>query len=82
VLEVVEGTANNLLRWAASVVELVAILCVLVAGRCQMKIPATTIIKAIAASDGKLNGHPSYLTRLQMIRLCKAWLKLKGASNV
>ena len=39
------------------------------------RISAKTIVKAIAASGGTLKGHPSHLTKLQMIMLCKAWLK-------
>lgn len=39
------------------------------------KIDAKTIVKAIAASGGTLKGHPAYLTKLEMISLCKAWLK-------
>jgi len=42
----------------------------------ERKLPtALTVIKAIAAADGKLKTSPAYLTKLQMIRLCKNWLK-------
>lgn len=37
---------------------------------------ALTLIKAVAAADGKLKGHPRYLTKLQMITLCRRWLDL------
>lgn len=42
---------------------------------------STTVIRAIAASDGKLSGHPGYLTKLQMIELCKKWLAAKAGNR-
>jgi hypothetical protein len=35
---------------------------------------ALTVIKAIAAADGALKENAAYLTKLQMIHLCKRWL--------
>lgn len=37
------------------------------------------IIEAIANAAGVLTGHRNYLTKLQMIALCKDWLKLNGS---
>lgn len=36
-----------------------------------------TVIKAIAAADGKTKGNEAYLTKYQMITICKNWLKLR-----
>ena len=38
---------------------------------------AQTVLKAIAYADGKLRGHPDYLTKLQMIYLAKKILELR-----
>ncbi len=38
---------------------------------------ALTVIKAIALADGILLGGEGYLTKYQMIQLCKAWLDRK-----
>lgn len=35
---------------------------------------AKTVIQVIALADGKLKGHEYYLTKLQMIAICKTWL--------
>lgn len=37
---------------------------------------ARTVILAIALADGVLKGHPAYLTKYQMITLCRKWLEL------
>lgn len=42
---------------------------------------ALTIIKAIALADGRLKGSPRYLTKYQMIRLCKNWLRMCYAAD-
>lgn len=39
---------------------------------------ALTIIKRIALSDGVLRGGEYYMTKYQMITLCKNWLRLTG----
>ncbi len=33
------------------------------------------VLRFIAGADGKLKGHPNYLTKYQMIRLAKEILK-------
>lgn len=35
---------------------------------------ALTVIKAIALSDGVLRGGERYMTKYQMIELCRKWL--------
>lgn len=42
---------------------------------------ARTILRAIALAEGKLLGHPNYLTKKQMILLAKRWLELIKKSN-
>jgi hypothetical protein len=42
---------------------------------------ALTLIKAIACADGRLRGHEDYLTKMQMIGLCKAWLRLSRPTS-
>lgn len=39
---------------------------------------AETVILAIALAGGTLPGHERYLTKLQMIQLCKTWLAEKA----
>lgn len=36
---------------------------------------AETVILAIALAGGKLKGHQRFMTKYDMVRLCKAWLK-------
>lgn len=38
---------------------------------------ALTIIKKISLADGKLKGHEDYMTKYEIIRLCKLWLKAR-----
>lgn len=42
---------------------------------------ALTVIKFIAAGDGTLKGHPCYLTRRQITKLCKHWLAERPKSK-
>jgi len=46
------------------------------------KLPtALTVIKAIASAEGRLKRSPHYLTKLQMIHICKTWLIRKSKEN-
>lgn len=44
-----------------------------------MRLPtALTMIRAIALADGKLKGHPDYLTKYEMIAICREWLRRRA----
>lgn len=42
---------------------------------------AVTVIKAIAAASGKLKGHPDYMSKNDMARLCYNWLRKRAAKK-
>jgi hypothetical protein len=42
---------------------------------------AEVVIRAIALASGKLPGHEYFLTKSQMIQICRQWLKEDAAGR-